>query len=325
MTRPFAAPRPLAAAAMILTAMATMGLIDNYVRVIAETTGLWQFHVVRSSMCLGLLAIYARLTGTRLQPRHWGVVVARSAILSVALVTYFGALVLLPISEVIAGLFTAPIWVLLLSALFFDKSLGRVRIVAVIAGFVGVMLVLRPDTGTLTWLTALPLISGVLYALAQIATREWCAEETALTLLFGFFAALGLWGLVGLAGLSLFPQPVPAGPEGFPWRLWGQMSVAAWGWTVAQALGSIFAVGLIIRAYQIAEASFVAVFEYALLIFAVFWGYVLLGQTVDGWALTGIAVIVGSGAVMVLGTRGAATTEIPAPATPEATPGPQAR
>ncbi|MEV8465766.1 DMT family transporter [Fluviibacterium sp. DFM31] len=325
MTRLAAAHHPLTAAAMVLTAMATMGLIDNYVRVIAETTGLWQFHVIRSSMCLALLAIYARLTGAQLRPRRWRPVVARSAIMSVALVTYFGALVLLPISEVIAGLFTAPIWVLLLSAMFFGKSLGRVRIVAVLAGFIGVMLVLRPDTGSLTWLTVLPLLSGVLYALAQIATREWCAGETALTLLFAFFAALGLWGLVGLAGLSLFPQPVPEGAVGFPWRLWGQMSAAAWVWTVAQALGSMFAVGLIIRAYQSAEASFVAVFEYALLIFAVFWGYVLLGQTVDGWALTGIAVIVGSGAVMVLRDRGAATATPPAPAMPEAATGPEAR
>lgn len=311
MTRTVSTHRPLTAAALILIAMCLMGLIDNFVVEIARTTGLWQFHVIRTTMGLTLLIIVARLMRTRLTPLNWRAVIARSAIVSVALVSYFGALALLPISEVVAGLFSSPIWVMLFSVLFFGKTLGPVRVLAAIGGFAGVLLVLRPDAGELTVLTAVPLVSGVLYALGQIVTREWCGEENALTLLFGFFAALGIWGIAGLGVLSAFPQPVPDGPEGFPLRLWGDMSGAAWFWTAAQAVGSLLAVGMIIRAYQIAEVSFVAVFEYALLIFAVFWGYVLLGQTVDAWALAGIAIIVVSGATMALRDRDGATPTLP--------------
>lgn len=286
--------------------MAIMGLLDNYVRVIAETTGLWQFQVIRSTMAMAVLTLLARRRGWRLRPYRWGPVIARSAVLSVALMFYFAAVALMPISEAVAGLFTAPIWVMLLSVVLYRQRIGMWRAAAALVGFAGVLMVLRPDGGAITILTAVPLAAGVLYALAALATRQWCGGEETQTLLFGFFAALWVWGLVGLAVLSVVPVAVPTGAAGFPWRLWGEMSAEAWFWTAAQAVGSLLAVGMIIRAYQNAEASFVAIFEYALLIFAVFWAYLLMGQTVDGWAMTGIAVIIASGAVIALRTPEAA-------------------
>lgn len=291
---------------MILTAMAMMGLVDNYVVIIAETAGLWQFQVIRSALALGLLIALARWRGMRLRPRRWRPVIARSFVLSCGLMIYFGALALLPISEAVAGLFTAPLFILLLSMAFYGQRVGALRLAAVGAGFVAVLMVLRPEAGQVGWLTVLPIVSGLFYALAQIATREWCGGEAAQTLLFGFFAAMGLWGLVGLGALAMFPQPVPEGAAGFMVRFWGQMSAAAWVWTVAQALFSLVAVALIIRAYQLGEASFIAVYEYALLLFAVFWGYVLLGDRVGPVALAGIALLIVSGAVIALRGRNVA-------------------
>ena len=295
---------------MILLAMALMGLVDNYVVVIAETTGLWQFQVIRSGIALVCLAALARWRGWRLKPHRWGRVTARSAVLSVALMIYFTALALMPISEAVAGLFSAPIWVMILSALVFARPVGPVRAAAAVLGFAGVLMVLRPDAGAVGWTSALPLAAGLFYALAQMATREWCAGEGAVTLLAGFFVAMGLWGVVGLGVLAVHPLPVAEGAAGWTTRLWGAMSPAAWGWTLAQAGFSLVAVGLIIRAYQTGEASFVAVYEYALLIFAVLWGWLLLGDLIDGWAMAGIAAIVVSGAVIALrGTAPAAPAD----------------
>lgn len=288
---------------MILTAMALMGLVDNYVVIIAETAGLWQFQVIRSAMALGMLIALARWRGMRLRPRRWRPVIARSFVLSCGLMIYFGALAVLPISEAVAGLFTAPLFILLLSIAFYGQRVGALRLAAVGVGFVAVLMVLRPEAGQVGWLTLLPIVSGLFYALAQIATREWCGGEAAQTLLFGFFAAMGLWGLVGLGVLAVFPQPVPEGAAGFMVRFWGQMSAAAWVWTIAQAIFSLVAVALIIRAYQLGEASFIAVYEYALLLFAVFWGYVLLGDRVGPVALAGIALLIVSGAVIALRGR----------------------
>lgn len=285
---------------MILTAMALMGLVDNFVVVIAETTGLWQFKVIRSTMAMALLFGVARLAGWRLRPVSWARVAARSAVLSAGLMIYFAALAVLPIAQAVAGLFTAPLFILLLSMGLYGERVGPVRLGAVVAGFMGVLLVLRPDAGAVGALTLLPVFAGFLYALAQLATRQWCAAESAPTLLAGFFVAMGLWGLAGLGWLAAFPHPAPDGAAGWALRLWGDMSGEAWGWTIAQAVFSLVAVGLIIRAYQLGEASRNAVFEYALLVFAVIWGWLLLGNGIDGLAAVGIALILGSGAVIAL-------------------------
>jgi drug/metabolite transporter (DMT)-like permease len=67
-----------------------------------------------------------------------------------------------------------------------------------------------------------------------------------------------------------------------------------------QAVGSLVAVACIVRSYQIAEPSYVAVFEYLFLLFAVFWGYVLWGDLPSVLGFAGLALIIGAGAVIVL-------------------------
>lgn len=284
----------------MLVATALMGLADNFVVIIAQTAGLWQFQVIRSAIVLALIVAVARFQGWRLAPRRLSRVAARSFVQSTALILYFAALSLMPVAQAVAGLFTAPLFMLLLSAAFFGRRIGVVPVAAVVAGFAGLMLVIRPDSGGLGWLSLLPVVAGLIYALGQLATREWCEGESSVTLLAGFFVAMGLWGLAGIAVLGLWQPAVPPGPEGFSLRQWGQMDAAAWACTLVQAVASPLGVGLMIGAYQRAEASFVAVFEYALLVFAVAWGLLLFGIRPDAVALAGMVVIIASGAVIVL-------------------------
>ncbi len=264
MTKP---DQTLAAAGLILIYATVIGFTDNYVRVIAEETGLWQFHATRTAMALALLALAAPLMGLRLRPRSWRAVTARSAIHGTAMVIYFGALGFLPVAIVAAGLFTAPIFVLLISRFVYGHAIGPVRIAAVAVGFLGVILVLGPSALAGASLAAiLPVAAGLMYAIGNIATKEWCAAESAETLLAGFFTALGIFGLIGMAALAVWPQVAPAGPEGFLLRgpvVWPPLPF--WFWTFVQAAGSLLGVGLMIRAYQIADAGRVSVLEYVIL------------------------------------------------------------
>lgn len=303
-TRPANANRPFQATGLVLGAMLAMGLVDNFVVVIAETAGLWQFQVLRSTMCLVLLGVFAFWRGARLRPRRWLPVLARSAVLSFALILYFAALAFLPISEAVAGLFTAPVFVALLSNWVFGHRLSPLRLSAAVIGFVGVVMVLRPDAGSITVVSFLPVVAGFFYAIGLLATREWCEGESASALLAAFFAAMLLWGFIGLCVLALADPVVPEGAQGFVLRGWGEMSGAAWIWTVAQAVFACAAIGAITRAYQIAEAAYVAVFEYTLLVSAVMWAWLLFGDGIDVWARVGIAAILAGGAILSVANRG---------------------
>jgi drug/metabolite transporter (DMT)-like permease len=201
-------------------------------------------------------------------------------------------------------LFTAPIFTLLISRFAFGVPMGPFRIFAVGLGFCGALLVLGPGQGAALGLASvLPIAAGALYALGNIATRQWCEGEAAETLLMGFFAMLGLIGLLGLGVMALW-QPVAAeGAEGFILRgaVWPTGSFLFW--TFVQAAGSLLGVGMMIKAYQIAEASRVAIFEYVILPASAFWAYVLWGDVLGATAIAGIAMIFAAGLIIALRGR----------------------
>lgn len=300
-----ATPNRLGAAALaILIYAVIVGFTDNYVRVIAAEGSLWQFHAMRTAIAVVIFAAAAPLLGLVLRPVRWGAVAARSAIHAAAMLVYFGGLAFLTVAQVAAGLFTAPIWVLIFARLLFGHPIGPLRIAAALIGFLGVVLVLMPGSQQpLGWASVFPVLGGALYALGNLATREWCAGESAATLTLGFFVALGVAGLAGMGLLAAFPQAVPDGADGFILRgpVWPSASFI--GWTAVQALGSAIAVGLMVRGYQLAEASRVAVIEYVVLPVSALWGWIIWGETLGWAAALGMALIAGAGVLITLRAR----------------------
>jgi drug/metabolite transporter (DMT)-like permease len=296
--------RTLAAAGLITVYAMVIGFTDNYVRIIASEAGLWQFHLTRTLMAMALLGLAAVPMGLRLRPVNLRAVVARSAIHGCAMVIYFGALAFLDVALVAAGLFTAPIWVLLISRFVYGHAIGPFRILAVITGFVGVILVLGPEAMSGASLPALlPVIAGAMYAMGNIATREWCGQESAETLLAGFFGMLGIIGAVGMLALWLVPIAVPAGAEGFLQRGPVWPSSTFYFWTFVQAAGSLMGVGMMIRAYQITDASKASVLEYIILPASAFWTWALWGTGLAPLAVVGMALIVAAGTMIALRAR----------------------
>lgn len=296
--------RTLAAAGMILVYAVVIGFTDNYVRVIAAESGLWQFHAIRTAFAMALIGAVALPFGLRLRPVNPRAVAARSAIHGLAILVYFGGLGFLPVAQVAAGLFTAPIFVLLIARFAYGHALGPVRIVAVAVGFAGVVLVLGPaGANGLGWASLLPVLSGAFYALGNIATREWCGQESALTLTAGFFLALGALGLAGMAVLWALPVPVPEGTQGFLVRgaVWPSGPVLFW--IFVQAAGSLVAVGAMVKGYQLAEASRVSILEYMVLPVAALWTWALWGEAPEPAAVAGIALIIAAGTAIVLRGR----------------------
>lgn len=301
---PRAVNATLVAALLIFGFAMVIGFTDNFVRVIARDGGLWQFHFTRTAMAFVLVGLAAAPLGLRLRPRRWGPVMFRSLLHGAAMMVYFGGLAFLPVAVVAAGLFTAPIFTLLISRFAFGTPIGPFRVLAVFVGFFGVTLVLDIGQGApIGPATLLPVGAGVLYALGNIATRQWCAGESAATLLLGFFAALGCLGAIGMAALALWRPEVPDGAEGFILRgmIWPSWSFLFW--TFVQAAGSLVGVAMAIRAYQIAEASRVAIFEYVTLPASAFWTYLLWGDFLEAKAMLGIVLIFAAGLIIALRGR----------------------
>ncbi|KNG94445.1 DMT family transporter [Pseudaestuariivita atlantica] len=284
--------KPRKAALAMVGAMAIVGAIDSTVVEIAEVISVWQFFVVRAALAVPMVLVIARVTGADLRPDRWSVVILRSLLVAAAMVLYFGALGFLPIAQALAGLFTAPIFVLLITVLVQGDRIGPWRVLAVVLGFAGVLLVLQPGSEAFRPWMILPVLGGLLYALASVLTRSHCSREPTLALLAGMFLAQAVFGLAGMA--------VAGGGDDFISRdvTWAMGPILHW--IIGQAVLSLVGVGLIIWAYQNGEPSHVAVFEYSVFIFGPLVAWLAFGQNVGPLAMLGIALIALAGSVIAV-------------------------
>lgn len=203
--------------------------------------------------------------------------VSRSFLMLVATVCFFWALKYLPLADAIAIVFVAPLLVTAFSIPMLGETVGWRRWLAILIGFGGVMIIIRPGAESAHWAMFLPLGSAFCYAIYQILTRIASRTDHANTSL--------LWtSIIGVAATSLV---VP-----FFWVL-----PDLTGWIYMAALGACYGFGhyLLIRGLEIAPASVVSPFLYTQVIFAAILGLIIFNQFPDVWTLTGLAIVVPCG------------------------------
>jgi drug/metabolite transporter (DMT)-like permease len=293
----------MAAAISMLSAMVVIGVIDNYVTVIAGSIGLWQFYLIRMLMALPLVWLMARAGLGSMRPVNTGRVALRSLLVAVSMLFYFASLAVMPIAQALAGLFTSPIFVLLISVFGMGHRIGPWRILAVGLGFSGALLVLQPDPQNFSWVTLMPMAGGFFYALGALATRVWCAGESTVALLAGVMGMQGAMGIAMLVVLWALGVGEAEGALAFVTRGWVWDFDEIYVWLVVQCVGSVVGVFLIIRAYQLSDASYVAVFEYSVMIFGPLFGWLVFAQALGFWQMVGVALIAVAGGIIALRSR----------------------
>ena len=191
---------------------------------------------------------------------------------------FIGALKYMPLAEATAIAYLAPLLVTLMSVLFLKEKVEPARWVAVICGFIGVLIIIRPGSGVFTWAALLPIGNALSFATYQILTRRLAGLESPYTSIF----------YVGLVGTALMSVVVP-GVWTPPQTL---QHVAVFG-----AIGLLGVLGhlILIKAYDHAPASRLAPFSYSQLIWVAAIGFFAFGDFPDVWSLFGIAVLVASG------------------------------
>ncbi|MEM6897649.1 MAG: DMT family transporter [Pseudomonadota bacterium] len=293
------AARPVRAAAYAVTGMGIIGVIDNVMPEVAAHIGLAQFHFVRSAMALCLLPLILVWTGLSLRPVNLLGVLGRSAFLTVGMALYFACVGFLPVAQVLAGVFTAPLWIML-ATLLEGRRVDPVSALFILCGFVGCLAVVQPNPAALGWLAVGPLAAGFFYGMGGKVTRTWTAQENVWTLTATYLTMIGVLG--GLALLIL-----PPGGDDYITRGWAAMPWHVTLFCAVQAVGALIAVGFLTRAYQLAAPAFVGAFEYTVLIVAAGIGYLAWGHGLNWVGAFGVVLILASGAALAWwGDRGEA-------------------
>lgn len=295
--------RPMAAALCMLGAMALLGFVDNYVATIATEVSVWQFLTVRMVMAVAFIAVLSWAGLGTMKPIRWWAVGLRSGLVAVGMLLYFGSLAFMPIAQSLAGLFTSPIFVLLMTVLVLKQKIGPWRIIAVAIGFSGILLVLGVQDGAPGWIMLMPVAGGFFYAMGSLATRLLCAEESTLSMLAGIMTSQAILGIIALITLAIWNPEVPDGAAGFLLRGWVWPIPSIFPYIALQAFVSVAGVFLLIRAYQWGEASQVSVLEYSIMIFGPFFGWLLMGQIITPTMIAGIALIMVAGGIIAVRSK----------------------
>jgi len=191
------------------------------------------------------------------------------------------SLSILPMGEVLTLIFVTPIIVTALAPFLLDEHVGWHRWGAVLAGFAGVVIMLRPDSGAFQYAILLPLAAALVASLRDIVTRRISGSESSLAILT--FSVVGML----VACLATIP---------FGWQAVTMEEIA-----VAGGSGLLFGLAhyLMIEGYRFAEASLVAPFRYSNLLWAPAMGFVFFGEIPSLALLAGAPIIAASGLYLV--------------------------
>jgi drug/metabolite transporter (DMT)-like permease len=274
---------PLSAALLIVAASACFTSVDVTVKYLAQRYPVpllvWARWGVQTLIMLAVIGPTLRwkLLRTERPVLH----VVRGALLVGSGTCFFSALKYLPLAEATALNYTAPILVTLMAGWFLGERLTRPRWGFVVAGFVGMLLIVRPGSEILHPAAVFALAAAALYATFQILTRKMSGEDL-MVLLF----------IPSLVGTVLTSAVVPF----FHYSAWYPISDVV----LFAGIGLMGFVGhlLFIRAFKMASASAIAPFTYMQLVWSTFAGWLVFGSFPDAWAMAGIVVIAGSGVAL---------------------------
>lgn len=264
---------------LVVSAIAIFSIQDVFIKLLGEDYTVLQIVFVRTLVAFPIVTgICAGTIGLKgLRTERLGLNLARGGLMVLSYITFYTALVALPLADAVAIAFTAPLFITALAVPILKEPVGIRRWSAIGVGFGGALLMIQPGFGAFHPTMLLALLSALCYALATMVTRRLGRDEpgprVAFYTMLVFLVASGAlapWGWVPLTDRALL--------------MMGACGVIA-------GFGHFF----LAQAYRIAPATVVAPFEYSALIWAVILGW-LVWNTLPGQAVaTGMILIVGSG------------------------------
>ena len=207
-----------------------------------------------------------------------GLQIARALLLVIESALFVFCFKYLPLADAHALASTSPLIVIALGVIFLGERAGAARWLAVVAGFAGVLLIIRPGFRDFDWPLLVVLIGAGMWASYQILTRLAARHDSADTSL--------IWSALVALIATTFVAPID----------WVWPTAGAWALIVGVAMIGSVANYALIKALDYAEAGALQPYSYTLLVWATLLGFVVFGDFPDVWTIVGAAVIVASSA-----------------------------
>lgn len=255
-------------------------LNDSFVKAAGESLPLAQIVVIRGVIATALIGLLAWWTGALAGWRRHlsGLLMARTAGEVGATWLYLSALLHLPIANISTIAQAAPLMITAAGALFFGERVGWRRWTAIAVGFLGILVIVRPDAAGFNGWSIVAFGSVLLVVLRDVTTRAIPPETSAM-----FISAF--------TSLAVLVTAIPAaiGTEFVP------MSAGEFAKVAASAVFLLLGYVTVVEATRYGDIGVVAPFRYAFIPYAILIGWLVWGDVPDAITFVGIAIVVGAG------------------------------
>ena len=275
----------LAGIALMLASVCMFSFGDALGKFVVATYSVGQLMFFRAIAALVVLApsIWRQRAEFRRVERPW-LQVLRLILSTLEIAAFFLATVYLPLADVVTYYLATPIFVTALSAIFLHEQVGWRRWSAILIGFCGVVIALRPSAQAFSWPATIALAGSMAFSCSLLATRLLRATPD-IVLASGQFASGLLFGLA-------------IAPFGWVTPTWRGLSLF-----VAAGVISVCALLCVNRSLKLASASTVVPYQYTLILWAVMLGYLVFGDVPSSSMALGAIVIIGAGFYIFLRER----------------------
>jgi drug/metabolite transporter (DMT)-like permease len=274
-------------------------LLGIFVFAVNDVMGKWlvatysvgQVLLLRSAAALVVLVLMIGRAGFVVRlPSQPGLHILRVTFSTLEVACFYWAVAYIPLADTMTYYLAGPLYVAAFAVIWLGERLDRKRVATILVGFIGVLIVLRPSSATLTLPALIALAGSIFFALLMITTRK-LRETRDTTLVLGQTLGALLFGCVAAPFSWVPPTPLD--------------------FAALCLLGIVAMVAHVCvnRSLKLAPASIVAPYQYTLIIWAVLFGYVIFGDVPERSTIVGAAVICLAGLALLLLERDKAQRE----------------
>jgi len=268
---------------LMIAGSAVLVTSDAVSKFLTETYPVWQVLTLRHVGALVAILVYVRFaTGWEaLRVNYWPGQILRGVIFFGTAIFVIWSLQVLPLPTFTAIVFSGPFFVAALSVPLLNEKVGWRRWMAILVGFSGMLIIVRPGAQNFEWLLVLPICAAIFAAFRDIITRKISVSETSIAILF--------WSTIIVTFASLLAIPLG----------WNRLGWAEAGLFLINGILNAGAHFLIIEALRYGEAALISPFRYSALLWSILFGLVIWNHMPDTWVFVGSAVIAASGIYMI--------------------------
>jgi len=283
---------------LLVFALFLFSLQDMIIKYFSDQYSVLQIVFIRGVIAVSLMWWFACFISqsAQLVSRRPGLALFRGLLGFCSYTTYYLAVASLPLVEVVAIVFSAPLFVTAMSAMILHEKVGLRRWCAVFAGFIGVLIIVGASGKIGNLAVILALISSITYASQSIITRYQGSFDTPLSIAFNalvvFTVASALLGLMMLVRTISITTNHPS--LLFLAREWALPGALDLGLMIFLGFNGAIAFYCMSKAYCVAPASSIAPFEFTYVIWAVVFGYLFWSEVPSYTTLVGLLILIGS-------------------------------